>query len=84
MRESTTSHTYDEFSEISREHGRVETRHCAQLIIDRNWLDKDYRWDGLQSFIKVTSTVECKLSGKLILSYPYLHGEFCYRLPAAW
>ena len=64
MREGTTSETYDEYSEVSAGHGRIETRHCEQLIIDRAWLDKDYRWDGLQSVIKVTATVEEKLSGK--------------------
>lgn len=64
IREGTTSHTYDEYSEVSAGHGRIETRYCEQLIIDRNWLDKDYRWDGLQSVIKVTATVEEKLSGK--------------------
>jgi predicted transposase YbfD/YdcC len=64
MREGTTSHAYDEYSEVNAGHGRIETRYCEQLIIDRNWLNKDYRWDGLQSVIKVTSTVEEKLSGK--------------------
>ncbi|MGO2509099.1 MAG: ISAs1 family transposase [Vibrio hibernica] len=64
MREGTTPETYDEFSDVSAGHGRIETRHCAQLIIDRSWLDKGFRWDGLQSVIKVTATVEEKLSGK--------------------
>ncbi|MFH0274922.1 ISAs1 family transposase [Vibrio jasicida] len=64
MREGTTSETYDEYSEVSVGHGRIETRQCEQLIVDRNWLGKDYRWDGLQSVIKVTATVEEKLSGK--------------------
>ena len=64
MREGTTSETYDEFREVSAGHGRIEIRHCEQLIIDRAWLDKDYRWDGLQSVIKVTATVEEKSSGK--------------------
>lgn len=64
MREGTTSETYDEYIEVSAGHGRIETRQCEQLTIDRNWLAKDYRWDGLQSVIKVTATVEEKLSGK--------------------
>lgn len=64
MREGTTPETYDEFSDVSAGHGRIETRHCEQLIIDRTWLDKGFRWDGLQSVIKVTATVEEKLSGK--------------------
>ena len=64
MREGTTPETYDEFSDVSAGHGRIETRHSAQLIIDRSWLDKGFRWDGLQSVIKVTATVEEKLSGK--------------------
>ena len=64
MREGTTSETYDEYIEVSAGHGRIETRQCEQLTVDRNWLAKDYRWDGLQSVIKVTATVEEKLSGK--------------------
>lgn len=64
MREGTTCETYDEYNEVSAGHGRIETRQCEQLIVDRNWLGKNYRWDGLQSVIKVTSTVEEKLSGK--------------------
>lgn len=64
MREGTTPETYDEFSDVSAGHGRIETRRCEQLIIDRTWLDKGFRWDGLQSVIKVTATVEEKLSGK--------------------
>ncbi len=64
MREGMTSETYDEYREVSVGHGRIETRQCEQLIVDRNWLGKDYRWDGLQSVIKVTATVEEKLSGK--------------------
>ncbi|NIY89819.1 ISAs1 family transposase [Vibrio campbellii] len=64
MREGTTSETYDEYSEVSAGHGRIETRQCEQLIVDRNWLGKGYRWDGLQSVIKVTAMVEEKLSGK--------------------
>lgn len=64
MREGTTSETYDEYREVSAGHGRIETRQCEQLIVDRNWLGKDYRWDGLQSAIKVSAMVEEKLSGK--------------------
>jgi predicted transposase YbfD/YdcC len=64
MREGMTSETYDEYSEVSVGHGRIETRLCEQLIVDRNWLGKGYRWDGLHSVIKVTATVEEKLSGK--------------------
>ena len=64
VREGTTSETYDEYIEVSAGHGRIETRQCEQLTVDRNWLAKDYRWDGLQSVIKVTATVEEKLSGK--------------------
>ncbi|EDL53910.1 putative receptor [Vibrio mediterranei AK1] len=64
MREGTTAKTYNEFSDVSAGHGRIETRRCEQLIIDRTWLDKGFRCDGLQSVIKVTATVEEKLSGK--------------------
>ncbi|WP_375321069.1 ISAs1 family transposase [Aliivibrio logei] len=64
MREGTTSNTYDEFSEVSAGHGRIEVRHCEQLIIDKGWLGKEYRWDGIHSIVKVTAKVEEKLSGR--------------------
>lgn len=64
MREGTTSNTYDELSEVSAGHGRIEVRHCEQLIIDKGWLGKEYRWDGIHSIVRVTVKVEEKLSGR--------------------
>jgi len=34
------------------------------LLIDKNWLDKQYQWKGLKSIIKVTSDVVDKSTGK--------------------
>ena len=51
-------------SHIQHSECRSETRHCEPLLIDTYWLDKDDRWAGLQSVIKVTAQVEEKLSGK--------------------
>lgn len=38
--------------EIDSGHGRIETRTCHQLLIDKSWLGKAYRWSGLNSIIK--------------------------------
>ncbi|MDD9197622.1 ISAs1 family transposase, partial [Aliivibrio sp. S3MY1] len=32
--------------------------------IDKGWLGKEYRWDGIHSIVKVTAKVEEKLSGR--------------------
>lgn len=38
---------------------------CQQLAIDVKWLDKNYRWTGLKSTIKITYQVEDKATGKV-------------------
>jgi len=45
-------------------HGRIETRTCQQLLIDKSWLAKTYRWSGLKSMIKVKAEVHDKSSSK--------------------
>ncbi len=64
-REGFTPGRYDEYTEVDSGHGRIETRYCEQLLIDKTWLSKDYRWEGLNSLIKVTAQIENKSSGKV-------------------
>ncbi len=47
-------------TEISSGHRRIETRTCQQLVIDKSWLGKAYRWPGLSSVIQVTAEVHDK------------------------
>ncbi len=49
---------------VSAGHGRIETRICEQLLIDKKWLAKEYRWSGLNSLIKITAQVHEKSTGK--------------------
>ena len=63
-REGLTKETYAEYTEINTGHGRIETRICEQLLIDKKWLDKAYQWSGFNSIIKVTAQVHDKSTGK--------------------
>ena len=54
-RESLSEEIFSQHSDVSSGHGRIETRTCQQLLIDKPWLDKKYQWKGLKSIIKVTS-----------------------------
>ena len=62
-REGLTKSNYDKHTEISSGHGRIETRTCQQLLIDKSWLAKAYRWSGLKSIIQVTAEVHDKSAG---------------------
>ena len=62
-RAGLTNSNYDKHTEISSGHGRIETRVCQQLLIDKSWLDKIYQWSGLKSVIQVTAEVHDKSSG---------------------
>ncbi len=62
-REGLTNNNYDKHTEISSGHGRIETRSCQQLLIDKNWLAKTYQWSGLKNIIKVTAEVHDKSAG---------------------
>lgn len=64
QREGLSEQNYSEHIEINSGHGRIETRTCQQLLVDKSWLDKEYRWSGLKSIIKVTSEVHEKSTGK--------------------
>ena len=62
-REGLTNNNYDKHTEISSGHGRIETRTCQQLLIDKSWLGKTYQWSGLKSLIQVTAEVHDKSAG---------------------
>lgn len=62
-REGLTDENQAEHTEISSGHGRIETRTCQQLLIDKKWLDKTYQWSGLKSIIKITAEVHDKSAG---------------------
>ncbi len=61
--ERLTKNNYDKHTEISSGHGRIETRNCQQLLIDKSWLGKAYRWSGLKSIVQVTAEVHDKSAG---------------------
>lgn len=63
-REGLTEKNHSEHTEINSGHGRIETRTCQQLLIDKKWLAKAYRWSGLKSIIKVHAQVHDKSTGK--------------------
>jgi len=63
-REGLTEQNHSEHTEIDSGHGRIETRTCQQLLIDKKWLAKAYRWSGLKSIIKVQAQVHDKSTGK--------------------
>ncbi|MDE1240154.1 ISAs1 family transposase [Vibrio aestuarianus] len=62
-REGLSDKNSDRHIEVSSGHGRIETRDCQQLLIDNSWLDKKFRWSGLNSIIKVTAHVYDKSAG---------------------
>ncbi|MBM7074734.1 ISAs1 family transposase, partial [Shewanella sp. 202IG2-18] len=63
-REGLTQENHAEHTELDSGHGRIETRKCEQLLIDTNWIAKEYRWSGLKSVIKISSEVIEKTTGK--------------------
>jgi len=60
VREGLSDEVYSTHTEINSGHGRIETRTCQQLLIQKNWLAKQYQWSGLKSVIQVTSTIHEK------------------------
>jgi hypothetical protein len=48
---------------LTSAHGRIETRTCQQLLIDKCWLDKDYQWSCLRSILEVTAEIHDKSAG---------------------
>ena len=64
QREGLTPDNYSGHTAIDSGHGRIETRTCQQLLINKKWLDKKFQWVGLKSIIKVTADVHEKSTGK--------------------
>ena len=64
QREGLSEENYAEHTEIDSGHGRIETRACQQMMVDKRWLGKAYRWSGFKSIIKISSTVHHKSTGK--------------------
>ena len=64
QREGLSDKNFSGHTEINSGHGRIETRSCEQIVVDKNWLAKEYRWSGLKSIIKITSEVHNKSTGK--------------------
>ena len=60
VREGLSAEVYSTHTDIHSGHGRIETRTCQQLLIQKNWLAKQYQWSGLKSVIQVTSTIHEK------------------------
>lgn len=46
------------YQEITKDHGRIETRVCRHIGIDKEWLPESERWPGLTSIIEIKSTRE--------------------------
>ncbi len=64
VREGLSEEKHSTYTEADTGHGRIETRVCQQLLIDKKWLDKEYQWSGLNSIIQVTATIHEKSTGK--------------------
>lgn len=63
-REGLSESNYAQHTEISTGHGRIETRTCHQLLVNKDWLANAYQWKGLKSIIKIHARVHDKSSGK--------------------
>ncbi|CAE6737009.1 ISAs1 family transposase ISTha2 [Paraburkholderia domus] len=51
--------TFDEYREIEKDHGRIETRHCVAQDVSSRWPGKvDGRWPGLRSVVMIEATRE--------------------------
>lgn len=64
QREGLSETNYAEHTNINSGHGRIETRTCQQLLIDKRWLGAACRWVGLKSIVKIKSQVHKKSTGK--------------------
>jgi len=63
-REGLTDENFDEYTTTNSDHGRIETRTCQQMKVNKTWLAKKYQWAALFSIIKVHSEVYDKTTGK--------------------
>lgn len=46
------------YQETTKDHGRIETRVCRQLEVNKQWLPESERWPGLKSVIEIKATRE--------------------------
>lgn len=71
-REGLSQSSFTKHTETNTGHGRVETRTCELLLVDKNWLAKAYQWTGLTSIIKsrcVKETIEdLDIQGQLFIT----------------
>lgn len=79
---------YVKHTTTSSGHGRIETRTCEQVLIDKKQLDKGYRWSDLNSFIKITAAIYEKAQVKkqakrVVISVKYRTGTQCSARPLA-
>ena len=63
-REGISEENHAKHTEINAGHGRIETRTCYQLLVNKGWLAKAYQWTGLKSIIKIHAQVHDKRTGK--------------------
>jgi hypothetical protein len=63
-REDLSDKIFSQHSDVSYGNGRIETRTCQQLLIDKTWQDKNYQSKCLKTIIKVTSDFIEKSTGK--------------------
>ncbi|USX05071.1 hypothetical protein [Paraburkholderia fungorum] len=55
--------TIDEYREIEKDHGRIETRRCVVQDISSRWPGKVHGcWSGLRSVVMVKATREIALT----------------------
>ncbi len=45
--------------EVNSGHGRVETRRCRQIEINKKWLTLSERWPKLKTIIEIEATRDC-------------------------
>ena len=65
-REGFSDKNYAKHTQVDAGHGRVETRSCEQVLINKQWLNSDYRWAGLKSIIKIKANVYNKSTLRFI------------------
>ena len=46
------------YQETTKDHGRIETRVCRQIGIDKQWLPESERWAAMKSVIEIKATRE--------------------------
>lgn len=65
QREGLNQKNHDVYTDVSSGHGRIETRRCEQLLINKSWLQEKYQWLGLKSVIQVSAEIIDKSTGKV-------------------